>query len=439
MNGLQHRLSFVLLGLCSCATTRIVVERENGWAADARMIANSLAWSDAVFLGEVHDSDRGHELQLAIVEEFAAKGRPVVISMEMFERDVQGKVDAYLAGLIAEEEFLKSSRPWPNYAAHYRSIVELAKAKGMRLVAANVPRTLAAKVGREGVAAAAADPNAASTSTAPKDAYWHEFQRAIAGDDPGAAAAIGEAALYRMYVAQCLKDDTMAESIAKILATRSVGGMRPLVVHLCGSFHSDRGYGTVARLKARLPDAKVGVVSMIVRDNPRAPLSYDERTRGDFVVVVSDGDKEERKAKQTKQDSPKHPPMPGSNPHQVATKNPHAVPASKPHELTSQPSKPSTAVAGEDTGERPGLGLMPDYESGGLGMAVASVREDGPAAAAGMLAGDTVIRLAGEEVTDARSYMVALGKLRVGQTIAIEVLRDGKSKQLEAKVGVSRR
>lgn len=432
MNGLQHWLSFALLGLCSCATTHVVVERETGWAADARKIAKSFADRDVVFLGEVHDSDRGHALQLAIVEELAAGSRPVVVSMEMFERDVQGKLDAYLAGVIGEDEFLKTSRPWPNYPQHYRAIVELAKAKKLPVLAANVPRALASKVAREGMGAIAGDPNAAAASTAPKDAYWQDFQKAIAGDEPGAAAAIGEEALYKMYVAQCLKDDTMAESIAKVFAAKGGKGTRPLVVHLCGSFHSDRGYGTVARLRARRPDLQVGIVSTTVRDNPRAPLPYDERTRGDFVVVVSDGDKEERQAKQAKQAGPKHPPMPSSNPHQVAPKNPHQA-TTRP--ASSSESKP----ANEDAGERPGLGLMPDYDSGGVGMAIASVREDGPAAAAGIQAGDTVVRLAGSEVTDARTYMEALGKLRVGQKIEIEVLREGKPKKLEATVGVSRR
>jgi len=50
-----------------------------------------------------------------------------------------------------------------------------------------------------------------------------------------------------------------------------------------------------------------------------------------------------------------------------------------------------------------------------------------------------VIRFAGEEVTNARSYMEILNKQRVGQTVTVEVLRDGKPKKLEVKIGVSRR
>jgi hypothetical protein len=53
---------------------------------------------------------------------------PVVVAMEMFERDVQGVLDQYLAGTITEEQFLKASRPWPRFATDYRPLVEFARA-----------------------------------------------------------------------------------------------------------------------------------------------------------------------------------------------------------------------------------------------------------------------------------------------------------------------
>lgn len=437
MNAAQLWLAPCLLGLASCATSRVVVESRDGGLVDAATIAKAFADHDVVFLGEIHDSDRGHALQLEVVERLAAHPRPLVISMEMFERDVQGQVDAYLSGVIDEAAFLASTRPWSNYAKHYRPVVEFARARGIPVVAANVPRALAARVSREGVAVAAKDPHAAEATSAPRDAYWHEFQKAIAGDEPGAAAAMGEDVLFRIYVAQCLKDDTMAESIARRLQITTGAGLRPRVVHLCGAFHSDRRYGTVARLAARVPTAKLGVVSMTVRDDPRAPLSYEDRMRGDFVVVVSDGDQESRKAKAEKKEAPKHPVAPAGDPHAAAAKNPHTPPAKDPHEVPA--SRRTADQKEEEPAERPGLGLMPDYESGGVGMSIASVREGGPAAEAGLESGDTVVRLGGEEVTDARTYMQALNKLRVGQEIEIEILREGKTKKLKAKVGASRR
>ena len=54
-------------------------------------IAGALEGVDVVFLGELHDDSIGHRVQLEVfmkaVERYAGK-RPVVLSLEMFERDV---------------------------------------------------------------------------------------------------------------------------------------------------------------------------------------------------------------------------------------------------------------------------------------------------------------------------------------------------------------
>ena len=59
----------------------------------------------------------------------AKERRPVALSLEMFERDVQTVLDEYLAGLISERHFLLSSRPWKNYETDYRPLVEYARAQ----------------------------------------------------------------------------------------------------------------------------------------------------------------------------------------------------------------------------------------------------------------------------------------------------------------------
>ena len=72
------------------------------------------------------------------------------VSLEMFERDVQGVVDGYLAGSIPESQFLQESRPWPRYATDYRPLVEMAKSEGWTVVAANLPRRVASAVAKSG-------------------------------------------------------------------------------------------------------------------------------------------------------------------------------------------------------------------------------------------------------------------------------------------------
>ena len=86
-----------------------------------------LAKADVVFVGEQHDDPNTHRLEAAILDGLRRRGVPVTLSLEMFERDTQAGLDSYLAGGIAEEEFLKTSRPWPRYATDYRPLVEMAK------------------------------------------------------------------------------------------------------------------------------------------------------------------------------------------------------------------------------------------------------------------------------------------------------------------------
>ncbi|HSG47160.1 MAG TPA: ChaN family lipoprotein, partial [Longimicrobiales bacterium] len=96
--------------------------------------------ADALLVGETHDDVVGHGVETQIfiraAQRMGAVGdaereeRPVVLSLEMFERDVQYVLDEYLADLITEDQFKKSSRPWDRYDTDYRPMVEFARAHG---------------------------------------------------------------------------------------------------------------------------------------------------------------------------------------------------------------------------------------------------------------------------------------------------------------------
>src|SRR5690606_13422441 len=58
--------------------------------------------SDVVFFGEMHDDAEGHRAEALLLEAIGGLGRPVVLSLEMFERDVQALLDDYLAGRVSE-------------------------------------------------------------------------------------------------------------------------------------------------------------------------------------------------------------------------------------------------------------------------------------------------------------------------------------------------
>ena len=69
---------------------------------------------------------------------------------------------------------------------------------------------------------------------------------------------------------------------------------------------------------------------------------------------------------------------------------------------------------------------MPSYGESTDGLKLDAVREGSPAAAAGLKAGDKIVRLAGRDVRNVYDYTQALSEMKAGQEYDVEVLRDGQ-------------
>jgi len=280
---------------------RVYDAKEKKFSDFEAMVAD-LARSEIVFVGEQHDDPATHRLERAILEGLARRQRPVILALEMFERDVQKSLDDYLAGKLTEEEFLKVSRPWPRYATDYRPLVEMAKAHGWRVVAGNVPRRYASQVSRTGLAALDTLPAEerqfiAAQNQCPQDDYFKRFAEVMTqhpvdnknGAQPAKQLTKEEqekerAMVEKFYQAQCVKDETMAESIAN--AYNQTAAPKPVIVHYNGAFHSDYRLGTAARAKQRLPKAVQKVVSVVPVDNLDAINVDAYRKLGDYIVFT---------------------------------------------------------------------------------------------------------------------------------------------------------
>jgi uncharacterized iron-regulated protein len=257
---------------------------------DFETLASRLAAADLVFIGEQHDDPATHRMELAILEGVARRRDSVTLALEMFERDVQPVLDRYLAGSATEAELLAGGRPWKNYSGDYRPLVELARSRGWPVVASNTPRPLASLVSRAGLAAldSVTTPPRASAAEqfeCPEDEYYEKFAAAMgdmsAHGPPGGSAADGRARLLRMYQAQCVKDETMGESVARAWQPGR------LVVHYNGAFHSDFRLGTAARARRRAVGASMLVVSALpVRDLDNLAPGKEDRKRADYLLYV---------------------------------------------------------------------------------------------------------------------------------------------------------
>jgi hypothetical protein len=101
------------------------------------------------------------------------------------------------------------------------------------------------------------------------------------------------------------------------------------------------------------------------------------------------------------------------------------------YEIDTSDKRPVYAVAkSESTGRASGfrvyLGTIPNYADSNDGLLLDGVREDSPAAKAGLKAGDKIVKLAGRDVRNVYDYTYALGEMKAGQEYAVELMRAGE-------------
>ena len=270
-----------------------VYDMHRGSYSDFEMMAADLAKADVVFVGEQHDDPNTHRLELAVLDALARRSRSVIVSLEMFERDVQEPLEHFLMGHMPEDEFLKVSRPWPRYATDYKPLVDFAVSKEWPVVAANVPRSIASEVAKGGLEALqqkSADDRklfAAELKCPVGDDYFKRFAEAMGSHPaPGASADEARRTTERYYFSQCVKDETMAESIAQAFTAGRAGAKPPTLVHFNGAFHSDYRQGTAERVARRLKDARIVVVSIKPVGDLDQLKPGDDKKLGDFVVYT---------------------------------------------------------------------------------------------------------------------------------------------------------
>lgn len=97
-------------------------------------------------------------------------------------------------------------------------------------------------------------------------------------------------------------------------------------------------------------------------------------------------------------------------------------------DLDKTDKRPTYAVAKSESQGRTGgfrvyLGTIPNYADSNDGLKLDGIRDDSPAAKAGLKAGDKIVRIAGREVKNVYDYTQALGEMKGGQEYEIEVMR----------------
>lgn len=232
---------------------------------------------DVVLFGEYHDDAIAHWLQLKLTKALSEQS-PVVLGAEMFERDTQDILNAYLSGSIEEKAFTDSVHSlWNNYATDYRPLVEFAKANKVPFIATNIPRYLASSVYRGGF-------EVLDTVSDNERSWLPPLPPPYDADLPGYAAMLemgGGHAGPNFPKAQAIKDATMAWHISQSIPENGV------FLHFNGTYHSNNFEGIYWYLNQYAPAKEVLTIAT-VRQYDLSKLEEEYHGMADFILVVDE-------------------------------------------------------------------------------------------------------------------------------------------------------
>ena len=233
-----------------------------------------LLGAGVIYLGERHTLVRHHNLQEKIISDLIAAGVDVAVGLEMLPVDLQPVLEEFNSGEINFDELAAAAdwaEIWDNYE-QYRGAIEASRRAGGTVLGLNARRELAKEIARSGIDGLAEEwaakvPEGVNTD---QPAYERELLRVMMV----MAHATGQTDMMRrMFEAQIIKDETMADAVARFL--RSSEGKDHTVVVLCGAGHVTYGYGIPSRVRSRIPD----IVDRIIVFSESGDVVLSEREK----------------------------------------------------------------------------------------------------------------------------------------------------------------
>lgn len=230
--------------------------------------------NNIVLFGEIHNFSIVHWLQLEFVKDLASKQK-VILGGEMFERDNQDELDAYLSGSINQKKFDSVARLWVNYKTDYKPLVDFAKENKIAFIATNVPRKYASLVYKN-------DFKVLDTLSGERKNWVAPLPIEYDAELPGYKSMkdMGDGHVSEtLPKAQALKDATMAYSISKNTKEETV------FIHFNGTYHSNNYEGINWYLKKFLPKVRIMTIATVEQDDINL-FKKEFNNLADFIIIV---------------------------------------------------------------------------------------------------------------------------------------------------------
>ena len=333
-----------------------------------------------ILVGESHDQIEHHQIQVRIIQALIARGKDVVIGMEMFERTQQPVLDRWSRGLLTEEEFLKEIQwetTWGMDYELYKGILDMAKGHHLKVLGLNLPRDFVRKIAENGMMKLSSEEKKRLPEMDLTDRQHRAYIASIyKGHGKGSAKNF-----ENFYDAQCLWDEGMAESLFEFLKSSQAEGKTVLV--FAGSGHVVFDFGIPKRLYHRIGLPSKTIVLKAWTGKLDIDLTFTETSSplADFLWIT-------------------------------------------------KPNPPER--------KQPRIGvILRQQQEDQKGLWIERVLPGSPAEKAGLLPGDQFINVEGNEVTRVKDIHKALGQKGWGKEITFTIVREGIKKEITVRLPLS--
>lgn len=215
-------------------------------------------------ISEEHGNATHYTRQKEALQALHASGRCTVsVGLEFIDWTHAEATSGFLAGTLAESDFLKAVGWGGNPFADYRDQALFPRVSGGSLLGVNAPRSLSGAIAKKGVAGLSSDEASLLPPTFEVGSaeYRERFDAIMGGGHVPAAA------MDRYFAAQSVWDDTMAWQAREFLDQNPSNCLAIIV----GDFHAAWGGGLPDRLRAR------GVANVVtISQFDTGPLSDSE-------------------------------------------------------------------------------------------------------------------------------------------------------------------
>jgi len=224
--------------------------------------------AQVIFLGEHHDNNRHHQIQLEVLQQLVDQGIKPVVAFEAFSQAQTSSLNNYVqAKGKASERSLKRIGAGSKQWEVYRRILSFSKKHSLELAGLDLDPDLMSRLTHRRAAQLTpleqeALPSAAPSSPAYQEAMFTRFTEGHCGwSNPTLLDG-----LFRVWQ---LRNQTMAEGLSSITVKDQV------VVVILGSGHIEFGQAVVSKLKKLRPEIQTFSLALIeVGLQPAEPDAY---------------------------------------------------------------------------------------------------------------------------------------------------------------------